>query len=121
MKTLEIRTFDSPDESRPFVDKGGGEVVNVGGHPVLHVTFEPGWQWSEHVKPIAKTESCQAPHLLYCLSGRMTIRMDDGTEEEIGPGAVASIAPGHDAWVDEGGEACVMVDFGGYAEYAKPS
>jgi quercetin dioxygenase-like cupin family protein len=81
--------------------------------------FQPGWRWSEDVKPIAGTQSCQAPHAIYVISGRMGIRMDDGTEGEIGPGDIAMIEPGHDAWV-VGDEACVGVDFGGYASYAKP-
>jgi len=116
---LEIKSVKSPDETRPFADKGGAAVVNVSGHPVLYGTFEPGWKWSDHVKPIAGTASCQAPHLLYCLSGRMKIVMGDGSEGEIGPGDVASIDPDHDAWV-VGDEPCVAVDFGGIAEYAKP-
>jgi quercetin dioxygenase-like cupin family protein len=117
MAGIEIKSVKSPEEVRPF-DKGNAAVVHVGGHPVLLGTFEPGWKWSSHVKPIAKTDSCQAPHLLYCISGRMKIVMTDGTTAEIGPGDVASIAPGHDAWT-VGNENCVAVDFGGYAQYAK--
>jgi hypothetical protein len=115
---LEIKSVNSPDETRPFAGKGSAAVVSVGGHPVLYGTFEPGWRWSEHVKPIANTDSCQAPHLLYCLWGRMKVAMSDGTEGEIGPGDIASIEPGHDAWI-VGDEPCVAVDFGGYAKYAK--
>lgn len=118
MAGLEIKSVAAPDETRPFTDKGQAAVVNVGGHPVLYGTFEPGWRWSSHVKPIAGTESCQASHLLYCLSGRMRVAMDDGSEGEVGPGDVATIAPGHDAWV-VGEEPCVVVDFGGYAAYAR--
>jgi hypothetical protein len=118
MAGLEIKNVASPDETRSFVDKGGAAVVNVGGHTALFGTLEPGWRWSEHVKPIAGTDSCQAGHLLYCLSGRMKIVMDDGTEGEMGPGDMAYIAPGHDAWT-VGDEACVGVDFGSIAEYAK--
>jgi len=118
MPGLEIKSVGSPDETRPFADKGSAAVVNVSGHPVLYGTFEPGWRWSEHIKPIAGTDSCQAPHLLYCISGRMKIVMSDGSEGEIGPGDVASIDPGHDAWV-VGPEPCVAVDFGGYAQYAR--
>jgi hypothetical protein len=44
--------------------------------------------------------------------------MDDGGQGEIGPGDVAAIAPGHDAWV-VGEEPCVVVDFGGYGAYAQ--
>ncbi len=65
MAGLEIKSFASPVEARPFADKGNANVINVGGHPVIFGTFEPGWRWFEHIKPIAGTESCQAPHLLY--------------------------------------------------------
>ena len=118
MSGLEIKSVESPEETRSFVDKGSAAVVNVGGHTVLYGTFEPGWRWSEHIAPIAGTDSCQATHLLYCLSGRMKVEMADGSEGEIGPGDVASIDPDHDAWVI-GDEPCVAVDFGGYAQYAK--
>jgi hypothetical protein len=118
MAGIEIKNVSSPDETRPFADKGHGAVINVGGHPVLYGTFEPGWKWSEHIKPIAGTDTCEATHLLYCVSGRMKVVMDDGSEGEIGPGDVTSIAPGHDAWV-VGDEPCIAVDFGGYARYAQ--
>jgi urease beta subunit len=119
MASLEIKKFDSPDETRPFVDKGKAEVVKLGGGTALRGTFEPGWRWSEHLKPIAGTDSCQSPHLLYVLSGRMKVAMNDGTEGDIGPGDAARIEPGHDAWV-VGDEACVAVDFGPMESYAKP-
>jgi hypothetical protein len=118
MASLEVKSVESPDETRPFAEKGGVAVVTVVGHPVLHGTFEPGWRWSDDVKPIAGTDSCEATHLMYVISGRMHIAMNDGTEADVGPGDVASIAPGHDAWT-VGDEPCVTVDFGGYAQYAK--
>ena len=115
---LEVKDFNSPDETRPFVDKGQAEVLKIGGQVVGHATFEPGWRWSEHVKPIAETDSCRVSHLGYCVSGRMKVVMDDGTEGEVGPGQVAAIPPGHDAWI-EGDEPCVFLDFGEFGEYAK--
>ena len=118
MAGLEIKNVGSPDETRPFAGHGHADVLNVHGKPVIYGTFEPGWRWSEDVKPIAGTDTCQAPHLLFCVSGRMGVRMDDGSEGEIGPGDLASIEPGHDAWV-VGDEPCVAVDFGGYGSYAK--
>ena len=118
MAKIEVKSLDSPDETRPFADKGQAEVINIGGGTVLRGTFEPGWRWSEHVKPIAGTDSCQSPHFLYALSGRMAVAMDDGTEMEVGPGDVARIEPGHDAWV-VGDEPCVAVDFGPSPAYAK--
>jgi hypothetical protein len=118
MGALTVKNVGSPDEVRQFAAHGHANVLDVGGQPILFGTYEPGWVWSNDLKPIARTESCQASHLLYCISGRMGVRMADGTEGEIRPGDVASIAPGHDAWVI-GEEPCTAVDFGGYSRYAK--
>ena len=118
MATAEVKSFDSPDETRPFEGKGEAKVVNLGGKAIGKAVFEPGWRWSENVKPIAKTDSCQAHHLGYCLSGGMTIYMEDGTELQIGAGDVFEIPPGHDAAVT-GDEPCVHIDFGGFGDYAK--
>ena len=112
------KNFDSPDETRN-IDKGNVEVLNLGGLQVMRATFQPGWKWSECVKPIVGTDSCKVSHLTYTISGRMAVRMDDGTEIEIGPGDVASIPPGHDAWI-VGGEPYVGIDFQGGENYAKP-
>jgi len=114
---LEIKNASSPDETRDMAGMGKVAIVTVGGHPVLSGTWEPGWRWSEHVKPMVGTSSCEAPHLVYCISGRMHVVMDDGTEGDIGPGDIVSIAPGHDAWI-VGDEQFVGVDFGGYGRYA---
>ena len=111
MATLDSKTFDQPDETRPFAAHGQLEIVKVGGLTVGRGTYEPGWRWSQDVKPIANTDSCQASHAGYIVSGRMRLKMDDGTESEAGPGAVVVIEPGHDAWV-VGDEACVLIDFG---------
>ena len=120
MSGLESKSFDGPEEVRPFTAKGAAELVTLAGSTVLKGRFEPGWHWSEHVGPIAGTEVCQSPHLLYVLSGRMHMRMEDGTEGEVGPNDVARVEPGHDAWV-VGDEACVVVDFGASPSYAKPA
>jgi hypothetical protein len=119
MAGIEIKGFATPDEKRPFVDKGQGLVVTLGDRTVIKGIFEPGWHWKEHLAPIAGTESCQSPHLLYVLSGRMALRMDDGTEAECGPDETVKVDPGHDAWV-VGDEACVVVDFGIMPTYAQP-
>ena len=118
--TIEAKSITSPDEVRPFADKGKAEVVNIGGREVIRGTFEPGWKWSDHVKPIAQTESCQAAHFGFCQSGRMKVRMDDGAEAEIKAGDFLAIPPGHDAWI-EGDEPCIMIDFGAIGGYAKQS
>lgn len=113
-----VKRFDRPDETRPFVAHGKANMVELAGHTVGRGEFEPGWRWSNDVKPIAGTESCQASHLGYCVSGRMRVHMDDGSHGEIGPGDAFAIPPGHDAEVI-GDEACVMLDFGEIADYAK--
>ena len=118
MADLEVKNFDSPDETRPFQGKGQADVVNLGGKTIGRGTFEPGWRWSENVKPIAGTDSCQVSHLGYVMSGRMRVFMDDGSEGEVGPGDVVAIPPGHDAVV-VGDESCVVLDFGEFGDYAK--
>src|SRR3954451_20068873 len=110
MADVEVKDFDSPDETRQFEGNGHADVVELGGLPVSRGTFEPGWKWSTNLKPIAGTDSCQVHHLGYCVSGRMKVTMDDGSEQEIAPGETASIPPGHDAEV-VGDEACVWIDF----------
>ncbi len=119
MAAMVKKNFDASEETRT-IDKGKIETVDLGGVKAMRVTFEPGWHWSECVKPIVGTDSCQVPHLLHVVSGRMVTRMDDGTEAEFGPGDVGVIPPGHDAWV-VGDEPFVGIDFQGGAVYAKPS
>ena len=118
MSKLIKKSFALPDEIRP-IPKGRVEVLKLNDLPVIRNTFEPGWRWSESVKPIAKTESCQVFHVLYVLSGRLGARLDDGSTAEFGPGDVGVIPAGHDAWVI-GSVPCVNLDFGGSSVYAKP-
>jgi hypothetical protein len=115
---IAVKSFDSPDETRPFEDKGEMRIVNVGDETVGRGTFEPGWRWDENVKPIAGTDSCQTYHLGYVLSGRMRVFMDDGSEQEIAPGSVFVIPPGHNAEVI-GDEPCETLEFGQASQYAK--
>lgn len=119
MAGLTRKNIDKPDEVRQMKDgKGRLELVDLGSGLVARATFEPGWKWSEHVKPMAGTDSCQAAHVGYVISGRMKIVMDDGEETEIGPGDFMTAAPGHDAWII-GNEPCVIIDWQGMADYAK--
>ena len=119
MGGLTKKSVGTPDETRQMKDgKGRVELVDLGAGLVGRATFEPGWKWSEHVKPLAGTDSCQAAHMGYVISGRMKIVMDDGEQTEIGPGDFMRAAPGHDAWI-VGNEPCVIVDWQGMADYAK--
>jgi hypothetical protein len=117
MAKLEIKNVGSPDEVRKFTN-GQMEIFNLGGGSVGRGTFQPGWKWSNDVKPIAGTELCQAPHFGYQISGRLHHVMADGTEHESGPGDIVVIPPGHDAWV-VGNEPCVLIDWNGATNYAK--
>jgi quercetin dioxygenase-like cupin family protein len=113
------KSLNSPEETRPFEGGTGKlELVNIDGGAVGRATFQPGWQWSKHVKPIAKTDSCQAAHVGYVISGRMKVVMDDGTADEFGPGDVMICPAGHDAWI-VGNEPCVVIDWAGFGDYAK--
>jgi hypothetical protein len=116
-QATEHRDFAQPDEVRTF-PLGHADILEVGGGEVGRLVFQPGWRWSESVKPIAGTELCQAPHFQYHLAGTLRIRMVDGTEFDATPGQVTSLPAGHDAWV-VGDEDVVVIDWFGASEYAK--
>ena len=104
-----VRDFGQPDEVRP-AGKGEVAVMDVAGSTVMQVRFEPGWRWSEDVKPIVNTDSCQGNHLGYAVSGTLCVRIAEGTELTVSAGDVYVIKPGHDAWV-KGDEPFVGVEF----------
>ncbi len=117
MSKMEGKSLNIPDEVRTF-DGGKLELIRIGGATVGRATFQPGWRWSKSVRPIAKTESCEAPHFQYHVSGTIRVLMDDGTERDFKPGDVSLLPSGHDAWV-LGTEPVVVVDFQGMIDYAK--
>ena len=119
MPGVESRDFSAPDETRT-PDKTQVDVVRMGGTSAARLAFEPGWRWSECIKPVAGTESCQVRHVGIVQSGRMAVRHDDGTELELEAGRAYVIEPGHDAWV-LGDERFVGFEFESRAaeEYAK--
>jgi hypothetical protein len=117
MASAERKDLNAADETRSF-PKGRADLITIGGGQVGRLTFEPGWRWSEHVKPIAGTESCEAPHFQYHVSGRLHVVMTDGTEFDAEPGQVTALPSGHDAWV-VGDEPVVVVDWCGASNYAR--
>ena len=119
MQEAEHRAFAQPDEVREF-PHGRAEIVKIGNGEVGRYTFEPGWRWSNDVKPTAKTPSCEAPHFQFHVSGQLAILMDDGTEILAGPGEGTSLPSGHDAWV-VGDSPVVTVDWSGASNYATHS
>jgi quercetin dioxygenase-like cupin family protein len=113
----EHKSFGAPDETRPF-PRGSVQLVKIGGAEIGLLTLEPGWRWSEHVKPIAGTELCEAPHFQYHIQGTLQIKMADGTEITAQPGDVTALPQGHDAWVT-GDEPVIVVDWYGASNYAR--
>ena len=117
MNKMDAKSLNSPEEVRSF-EKGKIDLIKIGGATVGRAVFEPGWKWSKHVKPIAKTEWCEAPHFQYHISGILHVVMNDGTEKDLKAGDVSLLPSGHDAWV-VGDEPVVVVDFQGMVDYAK--
>jgi hypothetical protein len=119
MAGAESRAFDSPDESRTPA-KTRVDVVRMGSTTAARLTLEPGWKWSECVKPVAGTETCQVRHVGVVQSGQLHVVHDDGTELGLGAGDAYVIEPGHDAWV-LGDEQFVGFEFESRAaeEYAR--
>lgn len=107
--SLAKKSINAPDEVREFPN-GRLELLQVGDVNFGRMTVQPGWSWSGSVKPLAQTDSCTFPHKAFVLSGALHVKMDDGTELDLVAGDVATIEPGHDAWV-VGDQPCVMVDF----------
>ena len=117
---IKSRNLDkNPDDVRKFTN-GKVELANFGDAAIGRMTLEPGWKWSKDVKPIVNTISCQMVHTAYGISGRLRVRMDDGTEAEFGPGEVSYVPPGHDAWV-VGNEPFIAIDITGGKQYATSS
>ena len=117
MDKAEHKDFKSPDEVRTF-EKGKLELLHIGDGVVGKITLQPGWRWSKHVKPIAGTDLCEAPHFQYQVAGRAHIVMSDGTEFDSEPGMVVKLPSGHDAWV-LGDQEVVLIDWAGAGNYAK--
>lgn len=116
MPKAEHKNFSTPDERKAF-PHGKVELLNIVGGTIRRLTLEPGWCWSKDNKPATGTEWCEVLHFQYQLSGRMHILMKDGTEFDLGPGDVAALPSGHDAWVI-GSEPVVLVDWLGVSNYA---
>ncbi len=111
------KSMNKPDEKRSF-GKGTLKVTKVGDHTFGLGTFRPGWKWSNDVKPIVKTDSCQVHHVGYVLSGKMQGVTDDGQKWSVKAGDIMDLAPGHDAWV-VGKENVVILDITSGATFAK--
>jgi hypothetical protein len=117
MAGVSSKSFDTPDEIRT-PDKTRVAVLRLGGETVARITFQPGWKWSDCVKPVAGTDSCQARHVGAIVAGRLRVVHDDGTEGEVAAGDAYVIEPGHDAWV-VGDDPVVAFEFESAETYAR--
>lgn len=115
---FQVKSLDNPDERR-FPPKTEVDVVRVDDFTLARITFEPGWRWSENIKPVVHTESCQLNHVGICLAGTLEVVTDDGERAKITAGDSYAIPPGHDAWV-VGDEPVVGFEFLSATEYGKP-
>src|SRR3977135_1805556 len=98
MAGMTAKQFDSPEEPRP-PDKAKLDVLDLGSAKAARLTAQPGWRWSECIKPVVGGDSCQTRHVGTVVSGRLHVAHNDGTEADVAPGDVYLIEPGHDAWV----------------------
>lgn len=121
MAGIETRSFENPDETRT-PDKTRVDIVKLGNTTAARFEFQPGWRWSECIKPVVGGDRCQARHVGLIQSGRLHVVHDDGSEGEVGPGEAYVVEPGHDAWV-AGDEPLVAYEFESKSaeEYAKGS
>ncbi len=118
IENFEVKSHQSPDEVRT-PSKTRVEICRMEAFTLGRFKFEPGWRWSECIKPVVKTDSCQVSHVGYAISGRLTVRMKDGTQQTISAGQSFTIPPGHDAWV-EGDEGFMAIEVMSAEQYAKP-
>jgi hypothetical protein len=113
----EKKSFNKPEEIREF-PLGRLEIITIGGVTIGRAIFQPGWRWSKSLQPLAKTNSCEAPHFQYHVAGILMVKMDDGTEYECRAGDLSLLPSGHDAWV-VGDEPVIVVDFQGMYNFGK--
>lgn len=105
----EWRRSSKPDSTKTF---GHGKIdfFAIGGGVVRRFTLLPGWRWSQDMGPVAGTGSCEATHFQYQISGRLHVRLKDGTDFELDAGDLAVLPAGHDTWVI-GDEPVILVDW----------
>jgi hypothetical protein len=118
MNEVVLKRFEHPDEIREF-ELGKFEIVRLGGTTIGRATYQPGWKWSAHVRPLAGTEFCEVEHVGLVISGRATAAMIDGATVELTPGCLFHVpAAAHDSWV-VGNEPYVSLHFLGADHYTK--
>ncbi len=115
MAGIEQKSFDAPDDILKF-EKGRLELLKMNKGLVRRLILEPGWCWTEHIRPYAGTELCESPRFQYHVSGSIHVKTRDGIQAEFQPGEVTTLTAGHDAWV-VGDEPAVIIDWSGTIDY----
>ena len=90
---MEKANFSSPTKTVDLSGMGTVDVLAMGDMTVNRMTFQPGWRWSEHARPVVGGTSCQTFHHGFVTSGHLVARMDDGTEEEFRAATSGSSRP----------------------------
>jgi len=112
MSSIEVKSFSNADEVNTDFNNARIDAVNVGGQRIIQLTLQPGWKWSNDIKPAVGTESCQATHLGVIIAGTVKAIHNDGTEATYTAGDAYSIQPGHDGMV-VGDEPAIVYEFAG--------
>jgi hypothetical protein len=86
------------------------DIVPAGTGRVKRMIYPPGFRWSTHMKPVAKTEFCMHAHVGFLARGRIHVIFSDGCTVDFVAPRVVVVEPGHDTWV-VGEEACVFIEF----------
>ncbi|WP_415855101.1 cupin domain-containing protein [Sinomonas sp. G460-2] len=116
---LSVKSLDEPEEKRQPA-KSAIDISTVSDYTIGRFSFEKGWSWSESIKPVVKTDSCQNSHVGYCLAGTLEVQLTSGETATIKAGDTFAIPPGHDARV-LGDDNFVSIEFLSAATYAKPA
>src|SRR5271155_192520 len=87
---IKKKNYSSTDEIQKL-PKAIIETITIGNSIIKRITHNPGWKWSQDVKPLVGMDSCPNHHLFYVLSGRLAIVMTDNKKDELIPGDIVDI------------------------------
>jgi class 3 adenylate cyclase len=110
------KSVDDPDDVVEFPNVRT-EIVHLGDLTVGRMVNQPGWRWSQHVRPTVGGQWCQVRHVGFMISGRLGLDFPDGSSVVFGPGDVFDIPPGHDGYT-VGDEPIVQIEWSGLRHWA---
>src|SRR5215210_43998 len=97
MAKMQRKMLSDPDEIRPFTH-GRAEIWELGDTVIGKQVFEPGWRWSNDVKPVAMTDTCEYHHLGMVMAGRLLFETPDGCRWRSAPACCSRYSPGTMPW-----------------------